>query len=251
MSATPYHWFEVDEKKHVAGATEEEAEENPFIIIERKDIMASLLEQVVDLPAILYQFDQILAAEKSHIMPEGELASRIAILWHSITNLKDRLDRWKIEWVDNYHTGQPYESHMADSEPFPVFRYKDSLTGETVAPMYLVYPDPQLARTMGMYYAARILLSSTDTRPSPDDQHQEQVEFARLICRSMKYYIQTVPGNMINRMAFPLRVAFDTFSEGDMERRYSGAVFQLVQRKNMLKSWGKFMPDISAKKAIQ
>jgi len=36
MSATPYHWFEVDEKKHVAGATEEEAEENPFIIIERK-----------------------------------------------------------------------------------------------------------------------------------------------------------------------------------------------------------------------
>mgnify|MGYP004105973049 FL=1 len=56
---------------------------------------------------------------------------------------------------------------------------------------------------------------------------------------------------MINRMAFPLRVAFDTFSEGDMERRYSGAVFQLVQRKNMLKSWGKFMPDISAKKAIQ
>ena len=213
--------------------------------------MASLLEQVVDLPAILYQFDQILAAEKSHIMPEGELASRIAILWHSITNLKDRLDQWKIEWVDNYHTGQPYESHMAGSEHFPVFQCRDSLTGEIATPMYLVYPDPQLARTMGMYYAARILLSSVDTRPSPDDQRQEQVELARLICRSMKYYIQSVPGNMINRMAFPLRVAFDTFSEGDMERRYIGAVFQLVQRKNMLRSWGKFMPDISAKKSIQ
>lgn len=36
MSATPDHWFEVDENKHVAVATEEEPEENPFIIIERK-----------------------------------------------------------------------------------------------------------------------------------------------------------------------------------------------------------------------
>ncbi|KAH7357297.1 hypothetical protein BKA65DRAFT_496644 [Rhexocercosporidium sp. MPI-PUGE-AT-0058] len=212
-----------------------------------KDIMASLLEQVVDLPAILYQFDQLLAAKKSHLMPQIELASREAILWNSITNLKSRLIRWKIEWVDDYPSGQPYESHMLESEPFPVFEYNNFNTGEMVTPMYLVYPDPQLARTMGMYYAARILLASADTRPPHDGQCREQIEFARLICRSMRYYIQTVPGNMINRMAFPLRVAFDTFSEGDLERRYIGAVFQLVQRKNMLKSWGKFMPDISAK----
>jgi hypothetical protein len=59
-----------------------------------------------------------------------------------------------------------------------------------------------------MYYASMLILSTVDTRPADAITSTEKLELARLICRSMEYYIRAVPGNMINRMAFPLRVAY-------------------------------------------
>ena len=178
-------------------------------------------------------------------MSDISLDRQKRILWESITDLERRLRQWRLEWADTYPSGQPFEVHTQGLDNFPTFQYVDLHTMETITPTTFAYPDPQLARTLCMYYAAMILLSSVDTRPVNAIQRHEQFEFACRVCRSMEYYIRTVPGNMINRMAFPLRVTYDILPEGGIERRYVGEVFQLVQRKKMLNSWGKFIPDIS------
>lgn len=214
-----------------------------------KDIMARLLEQVVDLPAILWRHDQFMAALRTHDKSPDLLANQQKRLWNAIIKLVDRLLLWKNTWADTYPTGLPYEVNDQGADYFPVFRYIDPLTNEHVVPPTLVYPDPQLARTLCMYYASMLLLISVDTRPPPDGLRSGtlRTELAHLVCRSMEYFIRAVPGNMINRMAFPLRVTYDSLPEGCEERRFIEEVFFLVERKNALRSWGKFIPDISSK----
>jgi hypothetical protein len=209
--------------------------------------MAHLLEQVVDLPAILWRYDQYIFALRARSKPPDELNNQMMRLWASAAELETRLRRWKRDWADTYPAGQPSEVNYQDADFFPVFRYTDPLTLGEVTPPTLVYPDPQLARTLCMYYAAMSILKSVDTQFLGTPPGPERLEFARLICRSMEYYIRAVPGNMINRMAFPLRVAYDSLPERSIERRFVEEVFYLVERKNALKSWGKFMPDISTR----
>jgi len=86
-----------------------------------------------------------------------------------------------------------------------------------------------------------ILLAAVDTRPSPRITRSEMYNYACQICRTMEYYIRNVPGNHINRMAFPLRIAFDALPEASLERRFVGEVFHLVRRRHTLKSWGEFI----------
>jgi hypothetical protein len=76
-----------------------------------------------------------------------------------------------------------------------------------------------------MYYAAMLMLSSVDTRPVDVITAAEKIEFARLICRSIEYYIRAVPSNMVNRMAFPLPVAYDSLPRRALERKYIEAGF--------------------------
>jgi hypothetical protein len=207
--------------------------------------MEQLLEQVVDLPTILWRHDQYIAVLRSGSKPPEEINALFMNLWASITELEGRLRRWKYECADTYPAGQPFEVDYQGSDQFPVFRYTDSITCNTVTPPTIIYPDPQLARTLCMYYAAMLQLISVDRRPPGVNIEPERLEFAHLICRSIEYYIRNVPGNMINRMAFPLRVAYDSLPQGSLQRQFVERIFYLVEYRNSLKSWGKFIPDIS------
>jgi hypothetical protein len=215
-----------------------------------KDVMERLLERMVDLPAILANFDRYTDAAANRSTPAGELADQQARLWASITEFEIRLCHWKVAFADTYPSGQPVEVQSQGQDPFPTFQRINQFTLEITTPTTLVYPDPQLARTLCMYYTGLVLLGSVDTRPINAISQSKQVDFACLICRSMEYYIRNVPGNMINRMAFPLRVAYDALPEGGVERRFVAETFQLVQRKNHLRSWGKLMVDVSPKKQV-
>lgn len=214
----------------------------------RKDIMELLLEHVVDLPAVLWRFDQYNLALKADSTAVNDLKIMSSKLWIRVSELEDRLRRWKRECADTYPSGQPYEVQDQGPGTFPTLQYLDSVTQRVIRPSTLVYPDPQLARTLCMYYASMLLLATVDTRPEIAITSAEKLEMARSICRSMEYYIRAVPGNMINRMAFPLRVAYDSLPPTSLEKKFIEGVFQLVERKNALRSWGKYIPDISSKK---
>jgi hypothetical protein len=212
-----------------------------------KDIMACLLEEVVDLPAILWRYDQHQSALQTQPKSLHKLSAQSTWLWTSIDEFESRLHNWKRNWPDNHPSGQPYEVPLQGGEPFPVFKYVDSITQQTITPPTLVYPDPQLAQVLCLYYAAMLILSSVDTRPNHRISDSSKLGFAHGICRSLEYYIRTVPGNMINRLAFPIRVAYDALPGSSLERRFIEGVFEYVERKNALRSWGNFLPDISAK----
>jgi hypothetical protein len=212
-----------------------------------KGVMELLLEQVVDLPAILWRYDQYNLALQTTSTSPKELCILLSRLWAAVAKLEDHLRRWKRDCADTYPAGQPSEVEYQGDDSFPVFHYFDPITLRITKPPTVIYPDPQLARTLCMYYAAMLMLSSTDTRPVGAIPATERLQCAHLICRSMEYYIRAVPGNMINRMAFPLRVAYDALAGRAFERKYIEEVFQLVERKNALRAWGKFVPDLSPK----
>jgi hypothetical protein len=205
-----------------------------------KDIMENLLEQVVDLPAVLWRFDRYTQALQSPTASSASLHRLSRKLHASTTKFESRLRRWKRDFADSYPPGQPYEvPALGDGSTFPVFTYFSPLNNAIITPPILTYPTPQLARTLCMYYAALLLLTSVDMRPagiriSP----LEGLDCARSICRSMEYYIGAVPGNMVNRMAFPLRVAYDALPERGGERAFVREVWKLVERRNRLRAWG-------------
>ncbi len=203
--------------------------------------MESLLEKVVDLPAILHQHDLCAMAIRTKSLSHEELSEQRRILWESMAEFEHGMRQWKRLWADAYPAGQPIEVYSQGNDPFPVFRCFDPTGTRVITPTTLVYPDPQLARTLGMYYTAMILLAAVDTRPTGANIRSERYNFACQICRTMEYYIRNVPGNHINRMAFPMRIAFDAFPEASLERRFVGEVFQLVQRRHTLKSWGEYI----------
>src|SRR5580700_9400739 len=74
-----------------------------------KDIMECLLERMVDLPAILANFDRYTDAAANRSTPAGELADQQARLWASITEFEIRLRHWKVTFADTYPYGQPVE----------------------------------------------------------------------------------------------------------------------------------------------
>jgi hypothetical protein len=213
-----------------------------------KDILACLLEEVVDLPAVLWRYDQFNHAIQMQSKSPAELHAQKNRLWSSVQELEVRLRRWKHNWADSYPSGQPYEVGFQGPDPFPIFQYVDRVTQNIISPATLVYPDPRIAQTLCIYYAAMLLLCSVDSRRVDRIPDAERLGFAHSICRSLEYYIRTVPGNMINRLAFPIRVAYDSLPEDShLERRFIGEVFQLVERKKALKSWGEYNPGLSTK----
>ena len=106
------------------------------------------------------------------------------------------------------------------------------ITGEISQPNVLVYPDLLLATTMCLYRALRLVIAGGDSdgvfmvlRPS------ERYQLAVDICRSIPYYLQAVPGFLVSRVMFVLRVSFDTFSEGTIEREFISQLFVHIGEK--------------------
>lgn len=208
-----------------------------------KDILHHLLDIAVEIPALLGQSDE-LDAQRSAAWSAHETSVKQTAFWNGVADLTARFLQWKQDWVDVYPDGPPQEVPADPDGPFPVFRCRNLLTGETVAPARFVYPDLRLAQTMCVYYAMRLVLSSVDNRPDRVSP-LEQYGLACGICRSLEWYILTAPGNMINRLAFPVRVAWEAFPPQGPERQFIREVLSLVEKRHALGLWGSSMPEFS------
>jgi hypothetical protein len=214
-----------------------------------KDLLHYLIDLVVEIPALLGEHDELVAAQESQILGKGELRAKKARLWNAVSDLTDRFAQWKRKHVDNYPGGPVKEMNIPQSpnDPFPVFRCRDLRTMKIIEPPPLVYPDLRLLQTMTFYYATRLILSTIDDRPEGAVSMPEKYQFACGIARSLEDYLRRAPGNMINRLAFATRVAWEAFPPSGPEREFMGQVFNLVEKRHSLRLWGSFMPELSAR----
>ena len=223
----------------------------------KKDILHHLLDLAVEIPALLCQSDEFQAALQSTVLSAHEKTVKQTDLWNNIADLTGRFLLWQRTWVDLYPDGPPREvdpstpfsSVATDNESFPIFQCRNLLTGAIITPSKFLYPDLRLSQTMCVYYAIRLILSTIDSRPpgqcaGPLDQYA----LGCGICRSLEWYILTAPGNMINRLAFPVRVAMEVFPDGGPERRFLYDVVKLVERRHSLALWGNAMPELSPRR---
>lgn len=214
----------------------------------QKDLLHYLIDLVVEIPALLGEHDDLVATQESQILGKGELRAKQARLWNTVSDLTSRFLQWKKDYVDNYPGGPIEEARMPPAlDPFPIFRCRDLRTMKIIEPPPLIYPDLRLLQTMCFYYATRLILSSIDDRPEGAVSMAEKYYLACGIARSLEDYLRRAPGNMINRLAFPTRVAWEAFPPGGVERDFMGEVFNLVERRHSLRLWGSYMPELSAR----
>ena len=210
----------------------------------QKDILHHLLDLAVEIPALLSQYDDLEEAQRSTVWSEHEIAVKQTALWKGVADLTQRFVQWKQTWVDLYPDGPPQGIKAEPNDIFPTFYCRNLLTGQIITPTKYIFPDLRVAQTMCVYYATRLILSSVDTRPDRVTP-LEQYDLACGICRSLEWYILTAPGNMINRLAFPVRVAWEAFPAEGPERTFIKEVLSLVEKRHSLGLWGSGMPELS------
>lgn len=215
----------------------------------QKDILHHLLDLGAEIPGLLAQSDAFQQAQRSSIMSANEIALKQATLWNGITELTTQFQQWYRDWVECNPDGSPQESEQTGQQGFPIFHQRDLRTGAIFAPTRLTYPSLLLAQTMCVYYAVRLILSSIDSRPEDRVTPVEQYNFGCGICRTFEWYILTAPGNMINRLAFPTRVAWEAFPDGGPERAFMAQVLHLVEKRHALGLWASTdaMSELSTK----
>ncbi|KAL1989094.1 hypothetical protein VTN96DRAFT_5857 [Rasamsonia emersonii] len=210
-----------------------------------KDILHRLLDIAVEIPAYLAAWDNFKAGLKrgSIATPEA-IESSQAALWETATELDRRLQLWESIHASSYPMGymrEVFEDTVHSSEndldgnlyTFPRFQCRNLATGEMVTPPNLVYPDQLLLLSMCLYWALRLVVTAVDDSGlvvavlSPHERYQLACD----ICRSMNYYVRTSPGLLILRIMFPLRVAFDTFSDGMPEKKFVQELFLYIGNK--------------------
>jgi hypothetical protein len=212
----------------------------------QKDILHHLLDLVVEIPELLSIFDELQAAQESQHLGKGELRVKQAQLWNGIADLTGRFKQWKKDHVDCYPAGPPKEAvGPQGEEPFPIFRCRDLRTMKVIEPPALVYPDLRLLQTMCVYWAARLILSTIDDRPEGAMTMPERYHCACDVARSLECYLRRAPGNMINRLAFPVRVAWEALPPRGPERDFMQKVFSIVDQRHSLRLWGSAMPELS------
>lgn len=139
---------------------------------------------------------------------------------------------WKAMYADTYPRGRPREELDEEtSDGFPVFQCRDPRSLQVQTAKILLYPDILLATSMCLYWALGLIVSAPDHGFTSVMGLQERYQFACNICRSMKYYIQHIPGCLVSRIMFVLRTAFDTFSEGMIEKAFMTDLFLYIGRK--------------------
>ncbi|KAJ5823835.1 hypothetical protein N7447_006175 [Penicillium robsamsonii] len=215
----------------------------------QKDILHSLLDLATEVPGLLAISDAFKEAQITSHMGRQEMAVKQSTLWNKIRDLTNRFYRWYEDHVVAYPDGPPQEVEQIGDQGFPIFQRRDLRTGATFIPTRFTYPNLLLAQTMCVYYAVRLVLSSIDKRPDDCVSPLEQYDLGCGICRAFEFYILTAPGNMINRLAFPTRVAWEVFPDGGPERRFMVEVFQLVEKRHSLALWGSAMPELSTKES--
>ncbi|KAJ5888592.1 hypothetical protein N7495_008633 [Penicillium taxi] len=214
----------------------------------RKDILHHMLDLAADIPGLLARSDEFKEARNFPITGTQEMVVKQASLWNDISKLTTAFEKWHLDWVECYPDGPIREVEQTEDQGFPIFKRRDLRTGAIYTSTKLSYPNLLLAQTICVYYAMRLILSSIDTRPEDRVTPMEQYEFGCGICRTYEWYILTAPGNMINRLAFPTRVAWEAFSDHSPERAFLVEVLQLVERRHSLGLWGGNMAEISTHK---
>ncbi|GFF34961.1 uncharacterized protein AN5342 [Aspergillus udagawae] len=213
-----------------------------------KDILHRLLDIAVDIPAYLGQIDDFAAALRSGTASSTELVAQQTAIWDRATELQSRLNLWKSMFADTYPPGRAWEEPAPDpaSKPeieteteiendampsFPTFMCRDPATMDLVPAKLLVYPDLLSATCMTYYWALHLIVSTTDSGLMSVLGLQERYQYACNICRSMKYYVETIPGCLVSRTMFVLRTAFDAFADGMVEKHFVTEVFRHIADK--------------------
>jgi hypothetical protein len=201
----------------------------------QKDILHFLLDVAVDIPAFLGDYDAFKSSILQGKLPQDELVSMQNKTQATAITLDQRLQLWHSIHASNYEHGYVTEKSAAQfphDSTCPRFHCRDVITGEISQPSVLVYPDLLLATTMCLYRALRLVVAGADNDGfvvvlSPPKRYRLAVD----ICRSIPYYLHTVPGFLVSRLMFVLRVAFDTFSEGTIEREFIQQLFGHIGEK--------------------
>ncbi|KAL4896844.1 hypothetical protein BDV59DRAFT_190785 [Aspergillus ambiguus] len=197
-----------------------------------KDILHQLLDIMVEIPGYLYEVDRMMELLHASSVSSSTLMASQTTLSERACELDRRLLRWKSVCADTYPLGSWWEekaySNKDRGNNFPVFQCKDLTTMSVITPSQLVYPDVFLLTSMLYYWAARLVLSQQDPSLVEVIGVQERYIIACNICRSLESYIQTVPGGLLSRLMFILRVVYDTFPEGTIEKQYVSQVFSYI-----------------------
>lgn len=201
----------------------------------QKDILHHLLDVAVDIPAFLEKYDAFKIALMKDKLSQSELVTAQNEIQSTATILDQRLQLWHSVNALNYEYGYISEKsagdYLKDTE-IPRFYCQNVSSGDIDQPPVLIYADLLLATTMCLYRALRLVVAGGDhdglvTVLSSLERYQLAVD----ICRSMPYYLKTVPGFLVSRLMFSLRVAFDTFSEGMIEREFIQQMFGYIGEK--------------------
>lgn len=197
-----------------------------------KDILHHLLDVAVDIPGYLSRIDEFGAMVDKAAACTFELTGMQSSIWQQATELQARLDMWKAVYADTYPSGTAWEVHDTESkDDFPVFRYRNTSSMSVTVAKVLHYPDILLATSMCFYWALSLVVSASDSGLVSVLGPQQRYQFACDICRSMKYYINNIPGYLMSRIMFVLRTAFDAFSPGMIEKEFIAELFQYIGRK--------------------
>lgn len=203
---------------------------------------------LVDIPEYISEFDRFMASLNSTNIPFTEVSATQTMLWSWVAELDQRLRDWKDKYVSSIPHGPAREGELQSDESFPVFQCRDLDTMEMITPKPLVYADLRHAQTICIYNAAHLVLAGADTRHVGAMSPHEQYTAACNICRSMQFYLNTIPGGLVNRLAFPLRSAYDALPDRGIERKFVEDVFHLVEQKFKMRLWGSMIPEISTRR---
>ncbi|CAG8412787.1 unnamed protein product [Penicillium salamii] len=215
----------------------------------KKDFLHHLLDLAAEVPGYLALSDAFKDAQKNSVMGAQEIAVKQSTIWNGIGELTNKFYQWYEDWVVTYPDGPPQEVEQTGDQGFPIFQRRNLRTGATFTPPRFEYPNLLMAQTMCLYYSFRLVLSSVDSRPHDRVSPMEQYDLGCGICRSLEFYILTAPGNMINRLAFPTRVAWEAFPDGGPERQFMIEVLHLVEKRHALGLWGSAMPELSTRES--
>ncbi|KAF9884974.1 hypothetical protein FE257_000884 [Aspergillus nanangensis] len=199
-----------------------------------KDILHRLLDVAVEIPGYLYQIDTFLAKLKAGsegLAFPSDLVPLQSSIWEQASELQTRLNLWKTMHADAYPQRPWEEVDEGSPDGFPAFRCRDPTTMLVRTAKFLMYPDILLATSMCFYWALCLVVSATDNGLTSVMGLHERYQFACNICRSMRYYILHIPGCLVSRIMFVLRTAFDTFTDGMIEKEFMTELFGYIGRK--------------------
>lgn len=199
-----------------------------------KDALQQLLDHVVEIPALLEQFDQYTHLTAAGSLCPSEITSmRMGMSAWSAT-ISSRLSRWKRDYADTYPDGPEFRASL-DHHAIPVFRCWNSDMSELVSPPPLFFSNPTIATSLCIYNMAVLLLSTIRTSSEPAD-NSDHYFYACNICRSVSYFFQWVPNPLIMKLVYPLVVAGDAFQEGSVEKEFVKQVMLLIASKHHLEA---------------